>query len=381
MRGIVMVMALAGCTSGGVGLESLGKNTALTSDSRVQVDVVLNASNGLNRPTDLAFNPEVDGELWVVNAIDDSVVILNDAHSGGASEWLLDPYALHFLDAPTSIDFGAPGTWGSCHESTNTYNGQGAPNYFMGPTLWSSDREIFAKSNPEAVEYLTELFGFPTDLGSHLDMLHESPLCMGITWEDTVTTNGGGVSNANVYWVWDGFNGHIVRYDFQVDHGVGYDDHSDGIISRYDVGALDYVAGVPAHMDIDENTKTLYYADPAEGRIRALDMTSGRRGAQLNGWEPGTDHHMMDGADVWDFVPAGTLDTPSGLALYGDRMYVGDHGTGIIHIFDLDGKETAQLDTGLGKNKLMGLEIVSEFEIWYTSGEGNEVIRAMMSAE
>ena len=60
------------------------------------------------------------------------------------------------------------------HESRNTYNDQGLGDDFMGPTLWTSDPEIFGY-NPDAVEYLSDLFGMPVDLGSHIDMLHESP--------------------------------------------------------------------------------------------------------------------------------------------------------------------------------------------------------------
>ena len=36
--------------------------------------------------------------------------------------------------------------------------------------------------------------------------------------------------SAKVYWVMDGHNGNICRYDFVEDHGPGYDDHSAGKI-------------------------------------------------------------------------------------------------------------------------------------------------------
>src|SRR5690606_3474583 len=105
-----------------------------------------------------------------------------------------------------------------------------AANDFMGPTLWSADLDIYAQTNPAAVDFL----GF--DLGSHLDMLHESPLCMGIAW----------VSD-NVYFTFDGLTGSISRYDFVEDHGAGFDDHSDGIVERFVDAGVSRVEGVPSH--------------------------------------------------------------------------------------------------------------------------------------
>src|SRR5690606_511497 len=105
---------------------------------------------------------------------------------------------------------GANNTFGTCQESTNRYNNQTPTgNMFMGPALWSADFAVYAVENP-------------IGLGSHLDMLHESPLCMGMAWVEE-----------NKYWVFDGYNSALVFYDFQEDHGPGYDDHSDGIIHRY----------------------------------------------------------------------------------------------------------------------------------------------------
>ncbi|HCH65490.1 MAG TPA: hypothetical protein DFR83_21985, partial [Deltaproteobacteria bacterium] len=175
----------------------------------VSIEEMATADDGLNMPRDLAFDPEVDGLLWVVNMRDDSVVHLFNAGTTEQSiDKVIDPYAVHFMDNVSSIDFGQPGTFGTCQESRNTYNGTAPPNYFMGPSLWPSDLDLFGTSNPEAVEYLSNLYGYPVDLGSHLDMLHESPLCMGIAWEYD-----------NVYWVVDGYHGAVVRYDFVEDHG------------------------------------------------------------------------------------------------------------------------------------------------------------------
>jgi hypothetical protein len=140
------------------------------------VEIAL-ADHGLVAPRDLAFNPMRPDELWVVNNGDDSVVIVFDASTDGRThERRKDGFALHFMAKPSSIAFGAakttpavgkPGTFATCQESRNTYDETQPPNDFMGVTLWSSDLTIFAKKDP-------------IGLGSHLDMLHESPNCMGV---------------------------------------------------------------------------------------------------------------------------------------------------------------------------------------------------------
>ena len=94
-------------------------------------------------------------------------------------------------------------------------------------------------------------------LGTHIDMLHMSPLCMGIAWDGA----------ANVYWTFDGGNKSIVKYDFKLDHGMGNDDHSDGEIFRYVKGQLGYEKKVPSHLFYAPESKTLYIADAANGRI------------------------------------------------------------------------------------------------------------------
>ena len=198
------------------GLAVLAWNDSID-PANVDMEVMVTSADGLNQPMDLAFDPDEPTMLWIPNRADDSMTIVFDAGlPTQSSENRVDPYALHFMEEVSSIDFGQSGTFGTCQESRNTYNGQAAPNDFTGPTLWPSNLDVFAESNPAAVEYLTQLFGFPTDLGSHLDMQHETPLCTGIAWE-----------RDNVYWTFDGLNETIDRVDFQEDHGPGYDDHSD----------------------------------------------------------------------------------------------------------------------------------------------------------
>lgn len=328
-------------------------------------EVIGSGADGLSRPQALAFDPEATDSLWVVSREDDSVTIFDGAGTGSqAATHLVDPYALHFMEQVSSITFGAPGRFATCQDSRNTYNGGGDPNDFMGPTLWSSDRSIFAESNPEAVEYLSEIYGGFVDLGSHLDMLHESPNCMGITWD-----------HDNVYWVFDGFHGSINRYDFREDHGPGFDDHSDGIIARWVEGQVERKAGTPSHLVLDHDSGLLYIADTGNNRIGVLDTASGSRGADLPKFESGTDHHRWDGAEVRTLVNGEAIGMvePSGIALVEGTLVVTDALTGRIHAFDLDGTELDWAETG--RTALAGVEGRSLADLWLIDPDENEVLR------
>lgn len=345
------------------GLDVLG-NEANSADA-LNLEVMATSADGLNVPLDLEFNPEVAGELWIVNQEDDSVTILFDAGTDAqTSTHIIDPYALHFMDEVSAIAFGAPGTFGTAQESRNTYNGSGQRNEFMGPTLWSSDLEIFGTSNPDAVEYLSDLYGMYVDLGSHLDMLHESPLAMGMAW-----------SHDNVYWVYDGYNLAIYKYDFQEDHGIGYDDHSDGIMERWVEGEVGYVKGVPSHLEFDQDTGFLYIADTANNLVRVLDTNTGEKGARITTQEPGTKHYAWDNADMWTLVDGATfgIGQPSGLARVGELLFVTDASTGNVFAFDLDGELVDWAPTGL--ERVAGIHAVSETELWLVDANANTVVR------
>jgi outer membrane protein assembly factor BamB len=299
--------------------------------------------------------------LWVVNQADDSVTIVLDAGLDTQStENLLDPYALHFMEEVSSIAFGQPGTFGTCQESRNTYNDQGGANDFMGPTLWSSDMDVFATSNPDAVDYLSTIYNSYVDLGSHLDMQHETPLCTGIAWE-----------RDNRYWTFDGLNQTIDMVDFNEDHGVGYDDHSDGVTAAYDSGGVTYTEGISNHMVFDQETAMLYISDPGNGRVMVLDTTAGTQGSDLPINEPFTEHYEMDGVAATEFIVG--LDTPSGLALQSGVLFVADYKTGTVYAFDLDsGTQVDSLAIGRG---VMGITAPYPDELWLTDPIANEVIR------
>ena len=352
------------------GLSAFGNGSHDISD--VTVTEIANSDDGLDVPRDLEFNPAVEGELWIVNRADDSVTVVFDAGTESQdSTHIIDSYALHFMEEPSSISFGAatfPGsdalTFGTCQESRNTYNDNYAPNDFMGPSLWSADLDLFGESNPDAIDYLSKLFGFYADLGSHLDMLHESPLCMGIAWE-----------TENVYWVFDGSDGNIVRYDFADDHDLGYDDHSDGVVSRHVEIEVERVEDVPSHMEIDPATNLLYVADTGNNRILVVDTTAGEEGDRLQANEPGVDHHEMENSVFSTLIDGAEygLGQPSGLALVDDYLLISDHATGNLFAFNLDGELVDWVATGL--EGLMGIDARSIEDIWVVDSSSDKVLR------
>ena len=272
------------------------------------------------RFTGFGWNPVRPTELWVVDQSDNSVFIVTGAGTAEvASTKKRDPAAGHFMDRPTGMAFAADGTWGTCGETDNSQNGS---TDFMGPAVFSSDPAIFARSTPGG-------------LGSHLDMLHDSPFCMGIVHE-----------TANRYWAFDGMHGAAVRYDFHMFHEPGGDDHSDGEINVYGDGALLRAEGIPSHLALDASTSLLYIADTGNKRVAVLDTTKGTPGAELDSLESVVPV-QMDGVTFTDLVPAGTLEAPSGVALADQILYVSDNATGRISAYTLGGQLVRTLDTGI----------------------------------
>lgn len=318
------------------------------SPGSVDWTAVLTDSDGLTDPRDLGFDEQ--GRMWVANREDDATFIVNDPGTDAMTvERRVDGYAMHFMEEVTALSFDGAGQFGSCGETRNTYNGSARPNDFMGPVLWTTDLEIFANVNP-------------IGLGSHLDMLHESPNCVGVAWQE-----------ANIYWAFDGRNEDLVRYDFQADHGPGMDDHSDGIIQRVVDFSVLFVPDAPGHLVYDPSTKVLYVADTGNGRVLWLDTTTGEQGRRLDVMEPGTRHNEWEGTD-WGVLAEG-FDAPGGLALLDGRLYVGEWGTGVIHELDLEGVALRSLDTGFGPESLHGIEPGPDGRLWVTDNAGTTIWR------
>jgi hypothetical protein len=343
---IVWLLACTGDKPGGDDdVETSPIGTGDGTPESVGWTTILDADDLLSDPRDLGF--DTNGDLWVANREDDrTFIVLDPGTDAQAVDRRKDGFAEHFMEETAALSFedesgaGEFGPeFGSCGESENTYNGIERPNEFMGPVLWATDLDIFAEENP---------YG----LGSHLDMLHESPNCVGIAWD-----------RDNVYWVFDGFHDALVRYDFQHDHGIGEDDHSDGVVYRLSEPEVKREPDAPGHLALDHGTGLLYVADTGNGRVLWVDTATGEEGEPLRqSQEPLVTYARWEGAE-WGVLVEG-LDRPGGLALAGDRLYVGEFGTGVLHEYDLDGNELRSLDSGVGEAALYGVEMGPDGHLW-----------------
>ena len=228
----------------------------------VNLPVVVEIADGserLNNPTDLDFHPTLSNkELWVLNkdteGTGSSTVTISNAGEANQSElWRRDGNAWHFMSLSTGIAFGENGNFGTSPGVFDANHNGGQA--FTGPALWSSDPLVYAQPSGGN--------------GSHLDMLHESPECQGIAFE-----------TGNVYWVFDGYNRDIVRYDFADDHGPGNDDHSDGKILRFSEEKVraDSDDKVVSHLEYDYESDFLYVVDYGNERVLRIDTKSGTIG-------------------------------------------------------------------------------------------------------
>lgn len=106
---------------------------------------------------------------------------------------------------------------------------------YTGATLWPGDLSIYGVvGNPPT----------QTENGSHLSMIHQTPYGKGIAFEKD-----------NVYWVLDGYEGNLKRYDFGNPHQPGGDDHSGGGVQVYPDFKFTKHATFPGHIVIDANQK------------------------------------------------------------------------------------------------------------------------------
>ena len=319
--------------------------------------------------TGLDFNPERPGELWAVlrqfpsgrpcteadprgcGALEGQVAIIEDAGEDEPSvEVKVDSNAWHFMRRPTGIAFGPNDTFATCGEA-RTDNYEDDTFDYAGPVLWSSDPDIFA------VE-------IPGKNGSHLDMLHDSPFCMGIAHETD-----------NAYWVFNGQDSSLDRYDFHSPHEIGGEDHSDGEMLRFAQGGVKRSPEIPSHLVFDPKDAMLYVADTGNSRVLRLDTNSGRQGRTIPSNDPIQVSARIDGAEVLDFVPPGELDAPSGVALHRGVLFVTDNSTSEIHAYDRDGAELRVLDTGLPAGSLAGIAISEDGVVFVSDLATGRVLR------
>lgn len=373
----VDLRAGSGAQAPAAGSGGVGGSAASIAYEELSAHVTVVASGQLAEPSDLAFNPYVRDELWVVSHDDSSTTIIQQASSAAPrAERRIDPEAArHFAPSPMGLAFGqrettiidaagkmVEGPFATCPESSQA---------FMGPTLWTSDLRIFAISKENREPPFNGADTGAEGPGSHIDMLHRTPTCTGITWEGT----------GSIYWTYSGGNQMFVRYDFAKDHGIGNDDHSDGSEWRYAVSGIRYVPGIPAHLAWDAASKRLYMADAGNARVVSFDPRSATAETPMSALDNVDELAVamdVSGGEVQDFVPASYgLKLPSGVELHEQRLYVSDNETGIIHRFALDGTPLGKLTIpGVAARGLAGLAFGPDGKLYLVDMGGSRVLRS-----
>ncbi len=318
------------------------------------------SANSLSSPKDLDFKPNTN-ELWVANYGTSNggtmVIFYNAGQTNQTSQFRKDTHSSHFMRNTSAFAFGDNGEWACTSEIQNTNSNSPT---FMGPALWLADTNIFAR-----VFQNNWVNGYP--LGSHIDMLHQSPFAMGIAHD-----------SLKAYWVFDGYNGNICKYDFVTDHSPGYDDHSAGKIWRYVDVTVTRVPNIPSHMVLDKNSKWLYFIDGGSKTIRRLNTLSGNVTGTLTvpatGQEPLAGYWKVQNETVEIFD---TLTTqPCGIDLYNDRLIVSDYTTGDILIYDTSTPTPSLLGTvATGQPGIMGVKIGTDGKIWFVNNTQNTLVR------
>ncbi|HTN45691.1 MAG TPA: T9SS type A sorting domain-containing protein [Flavipsychrobacter sp.] len=323
--------------------------------------VIANSSQQVSQPRDLDFKPFTN-ELWIINKGTSNggsnVIIYNAGEADQTTQYRMDSHTGHFMIFPSAIAFGDDGKFANTNEIKNTAS---PTSTFMGPALWSADTSIFA-----TVFQNNWVTGLP--LGSHLDMLHQSPFSMGVAHD-----------SATIYWVFDGHNGNLCKYDFGADHSPGYDDHSNGRLWRYTDIPLTRVANIPGHMIKDKSTGWLYIIDAGTKKLKRVNTKSGTVQGTLtvpaSGAELLQEYRSVTGAtlQVLDSFLSGQ---PCGIDLYNGRLIVGDFNNGTIHVYDITGSMPVKLGTiATGQAGMMGLKIGADGKIWFVNQTLNTVVR------
>jgi len=330
------------------------------------IEEIANVTDQVDHPRDLDFHPQLSKkELWVANRGTEnsggSTVTINNAGESNQTEaYVQDGNAWHFMSLPTAIAFGDNGNWAN---STGVLDANHNGGTFTGPALWSSDLSIYGIiGNPSTAEFN----------GSHLDMLHGSPYCMGIAHVED-----------NTYFVYDSYNNELVKYAFNGDHGPGKDDHDNGEVYRYSEVFVERDGiEIPNHMIVDKQTGWMYISDHKNSRVLRMDINSGTitnpNLPLIN--ETLAVHAAITGVDFGTYISSG-ITTPCGIDLIGTKLIVGDYSNGNILMYDISTATPSLLTTiNTGATGLMGLKIGPDGRIWYVDAEANTVNKINVTA-
>ncbi|CAB9511004.1 expressed unknown protein [Seminavis robusta] len=370
---------------------------------------VVTVASGFDGPRDLAFHPtpgfhlgnfsegrpfypDEGEEAWIVNALNHSVSIVASLGSPrqttisrrdrGYYHYMINATALAFnmvSDSGRSSDRDSFNYWAVCNDDMNTYLGLKEPNNFMGPTLYNSaprNRNIVNRLGEEC-EPDEECFFL------HADMLHEAPGCIGMAHDPELRTTYG-----NVYWLFDTTgnqeNGQLVRFDFQQPHGPGSMDHSIAAVRRFpDVQLTRGDPGVHAGMIVHPVTRELFISVPGENKVIAVHADSGayaRTARQeypiFSSRLPSFEYSIWECPEQRDF--ATDIDTPTGLAISpdGERLFVAERATGIIHAFEIkSGSKLFGIATGY--STIGGMEFSPTSQVLHFVDEATNTLNAV----
>lgn len=290
-------------------------------DSSLNVfTLVANSANSVSSPVDLDFYPNQVSrpyQLWVLNqgtaSTGGSTVIISNANQVSRTfKYVKDGNAWHFMSMASGIAFG-DSFWATSADILDANHSTGK---YTGPTLWPSDLSIYGiVGNPSNATFN----------GSHLDMIHQSPYGKGIAFERDL-----------VYWVLDGYEGNLKRYDYVQPHQPGGADHSAGAVIVCTNFKFTKHSTLPSHIVMDSDKKYLYGCDPVGKRIFRVDITSGvdiGSGSKVN-FEALASYENYDSFKIKDIVNTGLV-APVGIDVYGDRLVVTDNGSDEIIIYNI----------------------------------------------
>lgn len=322
-----------------------------------QLTIIGSIEEGVNKPTDLDFHPTLSRyELWVINRGTENtggstVIFHNAGQPDQTEEFEVDGNAWHFMSLPSGMAFGRNENWASSPSITDANHSGG---YFTGPTLWSSDPDVYAEDSGGN--------------GSHLDMIHQSPNSMGIC-------NAGD----NRFYLYDGYHDRIVWYDFVADHGPGNSDHSDGLVRKFTEPVLNnFNTTVPNHMVLDESTGWLYVCGNG-GTIPRVIRLNTNTATETGTFSPLSGEELAETttytAEWEEFITEG-LTRPCGIEMNGTTLLVGDYATGMIHAYETAGGTaiwTGAIDTG--SDGIAGIKVGPDGKIWYVNYLDNTLMR------
>ena len=325
-------------------------------------------SDGLFKPRDLDFHtlPNRTNELWVINENSASfdlnfggstVTYYNAGLNNQWADYRKDSYSGHFMHTASAVSFSDNGGFAN---TLDVQDANGNPNgYFSGCTLWDSDTSVYARINQNG----------PL-LGSHWDMVHQSPFSVGIAAE-----------TENIYWLFDGYHSTVAKYNFQEphpDHEHGGEDHSDGVVYRYDEIDIARVNGLSSHMVLDNENDHLYICDTGNQRIIKMNTNTGTINYSLTPYGENIEgYYSMIGAQYETIIDSGLV-LPTGIDIFENYLLVSDYSNGDIVFYDLEqlgiNQELKRLKTDR-ENDLMSIKVGPDGTIWYVGTNTNELVQ------